>query len=87
MTVDIYVSVAHSSVEDEPARAARAEVRCIELKAIPAGAYERKATGTACVFHSLFLTVLGNGHVLFIVIDAERAVNRPIVRHSNRLPL
>ena len=86
LSVEPYAGVAHGTVEDQRGCLSLSEFRCFEVQAIPACAYERQAAGASGMFHGFLLAVLRDGQVLFVVLDAERAVDGPVVGHGHRLP-
>jgi hypothetical protein len=79
--------MAHRPVEQDRSPLAGLELRDVELGAIPAHTDKRQSAGTPGMLHCLFLAILRNGNLLFIVLGTERAIDRPIMRDSHRLPL
>ena len=86
LPIDIDTGMAHGAVEHQGSLFPCHGSRSLEIQAIPSHTDKRQASGTSGMFHRLFLPILGNGHVLLVVVDAERTVDSPIMRHCHRLP-
>ena len=83
LTIDIDMSLTHCSVKDQ-GRATG--LRRIESSSIPTHALIRKSTCTACLPSFLCLAVFYHSLILQVIVTAERAIDRPIVRHGHILP-
>ena len=86
LSVDINISIAHRTVKDQSAGFSFCIFWRLELKSVPAWTDERQSSCPTSMLHCLLLTVLRNGNVLFVVIDAERTINSPIMRNPHGLP-
>ena len=86
VAVDVDAGMAHGTIEDEGGLLAGGKAGGLELEAVPAGAYKGESAGTAGMLHGFFLAILGDGDVLTVVMDAEGAVDGPIVGHGDGLP-
>ena len=79
--------MAHRTVEQDRGTLPIRKLRNLKLGPVPADSHERQTSGSAGMFHGLRLSVLGDSDLLLIILRAERAVNRPIMRNGHRLPL
>ncbi len=84
MAVDVDTRFAHGSVEDKCGVLAR---RHAEAVAVPARAHEGQSARATCHLRCFCLSVLLDGNVLHVIVAAEGAVDGPVVRHADGLPL
>ena len=84
--VDLHMGIAHGTIKHQSDRAL-CSVGYIEHRAVHTFANERQTTGTAGFQSLLCFAVLLDSHTLQVVVDIERTVNGPIVRHTHTLPL
>ena len=87
LTVDIYTCMAHSSIKNQCCLFTLSKRRSIKIQPIPAYPHKRKPPRTSGMLHCLFLSVLGNGGQLLIIIYTKRSINSPVMRYYYRLPL
>lgn len=78
--------MAHRTVEQDRGTLPIRKLRNLKLGPVPADSHERQTSGSAGMFHGLRLSVLGDSDLLLIILRAERAVNRPIMRNGHGLP-
>ena len=86
LSVDVDTGVAHGAVEDEGCFLAGRKCRGFKVQAIPSYTDKGKSARASCVFQCFLLPVLGDSDFLFVIFNAERTVDSPVVRDGDRLP-
>ena len=87
LSVDIYTGMTHGTVKYQCSFLAFLKRRSIKIETIPPCSHKRKPAGTSGMFHCFCLSVLGNCHLLLIIIYTEWPVDSPVVRDGDILPL
>ena len=86
MPVQVNFSMTHRSIEYQCSFIGGSKRRCFKPETIPPNSDKRQSARTSGMFQCRLLPILHNGYFLLIIMNAERAVNSPVVRYCHRLP-
>ena len=79
--------MAHRPIKAQEDTAVAKVLGDVERAAIPAYSYEGETTGAPSVLHRFLLSVLYDGQMMLIVLEAERTVDCPVVGDGDTAPL
>lgn len=86
LTIQINLGITHRPVKQDHRPFTRSESGRLKTDAVPTDTHEWQTTRPAGMLQSLLLAILGDSHLLLIVLGTERTINRPIMRNGYRLP-
>ena len=83
LSVHVDTGIAHRAIEDQAHFLALGHV---EATTIPAYAHVGQTAGAAGLQRRLGFLILGDGHVLHVIVSIKRSVDGPVVRNGDALP-